>query len=104
MPDDSALAIIENNELIIVTGCSHSGICNIVNYARKITGMTKIRAVVGGFHLKKDNKQTKETIRFFKEQNIAKIFPSHCTDLEALIAFSRELTLNQIKTGMTIVI
>lgn len=35
VPDDSALAIIQHNELIIITGCSHSGICNITEYAKK---------------------------------------------------------------------
>ena len=100
VPDDSALVVIENDELIIVSGCAHSGICNTILHAQKITGFTKIKAVFGGFHLKKNNKQTRETIQFLKQNNVGQIFPSHCTELEALHAFSKEFNISQVKTGM----
>ena len=100
IPDDSAIAIIKNNKLIIVAGCSHSGICNIIEYAKKITGLTKIKAVIGGFHLKENNLQTKQTIKYFKEQNIEQILPSHCTQFPALVAFYNEFKIKQVKSGM----
>ncbi len=100
--DDSALAIIEDNELIVVSGCSHAGICNIIEYAKKVTKLTKVKAVFGGFHLKTIDKQTKETINYFKENKIEKIFPSHCTELPALTAFYNEFKIEQIKTGMVL--
>ena len=50
--DDSALAIKSNRGLIIVTGCSHAGICNIIDYSKKICGQENIYAVLGGFHLR----------------------------------------------------
>ncbi len=56
MPDDSALAINSPKGLIVVTGCSHSGICNIAEHARYVMGSDKVYAVIGGFHLKKDDK------------------------------------------------
>ncbi|MCP4023395.1 MAG: MBL fold metallo-hydrolase, partial [Desulfobacteraceae bacterium] len=37
VPDDSALAIKTDKGLVIVTGCSHSGICNICDHAKKVT-------------------------------------------------------------------
>lgn len=101
VPDDSAIVIVENNELFIISGCAHSGICNTILYAQKITGIRKVKAVFGGFHLKKNNKQTQETIRFLKQNNIEHIFPSHCTELEAIIAFSKVFTISQVKTGTT---
>ena len=58
VPDDSALVLINDNALIIVAGCSHAGICNIIEYAKKITGIGKIKAVIGGFHLKGKDEQT----------------------------------------------
>ena len=64
--DDSAMAIIHNNELVIVTACSHSGICNIIDHAIKVTGINHVKAVIGGFHLKENNQQTKNTIKFLK--------------------------------------
>ena len=98
--DDSAIAIIQNNELIVITGCSHSGICNIIEYARKVTGINNVKSVIGGFHLKHKNSQTKDTINFLKKNNITKIYPSHCTALSALTAFHEEFHIEQLKTGM----
>ncbi len=99
VPDDSALAFIDGNELIVVTGCSHSGICNIIEYAKMVTGITKVRAVIGGFHLKFDNKQTQKTIEYFKLNKILKLYPSHCTELPALAAFYNTFNIEQLKTG-----
>lgn len=102
VPDDSALAIVENNTLIVVTGCSHAGICNILLHAMEVTGIKDIRAVIGGLHLKHDNLQTRETIRFFKEQKVQAVYPAHCTALEAKVAFAREMDIEEVKTGMEI--
>lgn len=98
--DDSALAIIENNKLNIVTACSHSGICNIIEYAKKITGLTEINSIIGGFHLKKAENRTLKTIEYFKANNVTKIYPSHCTQLPALAKFYDVFNIQQVKTGM----
>lgn len=102
IPDDSAIAVVENNQLIVVTGCSHSGICNIIEYAKKVTGINKVKAVIGGFHLKENNLQTQKTIEYLKNEKVAEIMPSHCTQLPALVAFYNEFKIQQIKTGMII--
>jgi len=100
VPDDSALAIVVDDELIVVSGCAHSGICNIVEYAKRVTGLKKIMAVIGGFHLKENDMQTRKTIHYFKAQKIRNLYPSHCTQLPALAAFYREFEMEQVKTGM----
>lgn len=100
IPDDSALAAIVNNELIVITGCSHSGICNICEHAKKVTGVNKIKAVIGGFHLKKQNKQSLKTVEYFKKNKVAKLLPSHCTALPALALFHSTFKTEQVKTGM----
>ncbi len=102
VPDDSALAIIQDGHLIIVTGCSHSGICNIIDHAKKITGVSEVLGVIGGFHLKHNNHQTQKTIEYLKSQNIKYLYPSHCTALPALAAFYNEFKIEQVKTGMII--
>lgn len=98
--DDSALVAIQDNRLIIITGCSHSGICNICEQAKLVTGVSAINVVIGGFHLKFQNKQTKQTIAYFKQNNIDTLLPSHCTDLPALSLFHKEFKIQQVKTGM----
>jgi 7,8-dihydropterin-6-yl-methyl-4-(beta-D-ribofuranosyl)aminobenzene 5'-phosphate synthase len=98
--DDSALAAVVKDELVVITGCSHSGICNICEHAKKVTGISKIKAVIGGFHLKDKNLQTLETIDYFKRNQVEKLYPSHCTELPAIAAFNEEFSIEQVKTGM----
>ncbi|MFH2143534.1 MAG: MBL fold metallo-hydrolase [Bacteroidota bacterium] len=97
--DDSALAIIQDNKLIIVTGCSHSGICNIIHYAKQVTGIHSIKVVIGGFHLKNNDLQTQKTIEYIKKQKVEQVFPSHCTELPALSALNSAFHCRQVKTG-----
>ena len=50
--DDQALVThVRGQGLVILTGCGHSGIVNIVRYVRKLTGEDSIHAIIGGFHL-----------------------------------------------------
>lgn len=75
--DDSGLVIKTNNGLIIISGCSHSGICNIIEYAKEICNEDKIAVVMGGFHLF-DNKRISPTIDYLQSQKIDKLFVAHC--------------------------
>lgn len=102
IPDDSALAAIENNELIVISGCAHSGICNICEYSKKATGISKIKTVIGGFHLKDQGEQTQKTLEYFKENRIENVFPSHCTELAAKVLFQQEFKFQEVKTGMSL--
>lgn len=102
IPDDSALAAIVKKKLMVITGCSHSGICNILERAKMVTGISTIKAVLGGFHLKEQNEQTRKTIEYFKTNKIELVFPSHCTELPALAAFYAAFQNRQLKTGMVL--
>lgn len=97
--DDSALAVKTKKGLVVISGCAHSGICNIIDYARKITQQEKVYGVIGGFHLKKNDLQTQKTIKYFKKLNIPKIYPSHCTALPALSAFYQNFNIKQVLSG-----
>ena len=99
VPDDSAMVFILDDEIVVVTACSHSGICNITEYARKVTGIKKVKTVIGGFHLKKDDRQTRETVKYFQELGVEQVHPSHCTELPALAVFFTEFSIEQVKTG-----
>jgi len=55
---------VKNQGLVIISGCSHAGIVNIMKQARRITGVDEIKAVIGGFHLRIANeKQLSETVK-----------------------------------------
>lgn len=97
--DDSALVVNMSQGLFIISGCAHSGICNIIEYAKKVTKVTKVFGVIGGFHLRFNNQQTQETLRYFKQNNIKIVMPSHCTELAALSLFNQEFGGEQVKAG-----
>ena len=97
--DDSALALILQEGLFVLTGCGHSGIVNTLEHAKKITGIETLSGIIGGFHLKEIDLLTKETIRYLKENNVKHILPSHCTELPALSVFYENFGIRQVKTG-----
>jgi 7,8-dihydropterin-6-yl-methyl-4-(beta-D-ribofuranosyl)aminobenzene 5'-phosphate synthase len=78
--EESALAIKTTEGLAIITGCSHPGICNTIEYAKKVTGINKIRAVLGGFHLLPgvDTDVLEKTKAYFARQNLQHLYPIHC--------------------------
>jgi 7,8-dihydropterin-6-yl-methyl-4-(beta-D-ribofuranosyl)aminobenzene 5'-phosphate synthase len=104
VPDDSALAVILDHSIAVISGCAHAGICNTIEYAKKVTGINQVDFVLGGFHLKENNVQTQKTIDYFSIHNIGQINPSHCTQLPALSAFYEKFKIQQIKTGMQLFI
>lgn len=83
LTDDSALAYLSADGLFIITGCSHSGICNIIEYARKVTGEERVAGVIGGFHLFEADSRLEETISYLSSLEIKDLYPCHCVSLLA---------------------
>jgi 7,8-dihydropterin-6-yl-methyl-4-(beta-D-ribofuranosyl)aminobenzene 5'-phosphate synthase len=66
--------------LIVLASCSHRGVINMVKQAQAISGVNKVHAVIGGFHLapyKED--YVRDTITAFKDMDIDYVIPLHCT-------------------------
>ncbi|MGB0505471.1 MAG: MBL fold metallo-hydrolase [Pikeienuella sp.] len=82
MPDDTALAFQTDKGAVVVSGCSHAGICNICEHAKTVTGQP-LHAVIGGFHLlKNEGPPVNETIAYFKAENPRVLAPVHCIDFD----------------------
>ena len=81
--DDLSLAIkVEGKGIVIITGCSHAGIVNIVQQAIRLSGETKILAVVGGLHLiDADEDRIDKTARALYDLNVQRLYVGHCTGL-----------------------
>jgi len=78
--------------LVVIAGCSHSGIVNIINYARKLTKVDEIYAIIGGLHLAGAKKPRLEfTINAFKEANPKLLAPCHCTGFEEIFMIKSNL-------------
>ncbi len=78
--DELALSINTNNGLVIISGCSHSGIVNIIEKVIEDRKTNNIYALLGGFHLAN---QTEEEVKRIAEKinhyHISMIGISHCT-------------------------
>ncbi|MDY6855496.1 MAG: MBL fold metallo-hydrolase [Thermodesulfobacteriota bacterium] len=80
--DDQGLVIhLKGKGLVIITGCAHSGIINTIEYAKKITRVDTIYAVMGGFHLTGPQFMllTDRTVEELKKVKPSIIIPMHCT-------------------------
>ena len=89
--DDQTLIVNTEKGLIIILGCSHSGMINIINHIIDKTGKNHIRTIIGGTHLGPASEETKEkTIQALKKFDIEKIGVSHCTGLETSMRLFQE--------------
>ncbi len=101
--DDTALAYQSPHGLVIITGCSHSGICNIVEQAKKLCKEERIIDIVGGLHLLDPSKeQLRGTLEYMKELNPKQIHACHCTDLNSKIALSKVVNLKEVGVGLVL--
>lgn len=93
MIDDQSLVIdVEGKGLVVVSGCAHSGIINTINYAKKITGNSRVYGALGGFHLMSaDNKRIEATVDELKKLNLEFVGPCHCTGKKAIKKMKGEL-------------
>ena len=87
--------------MVVITGCSHSGICNIVEYAKKMCGDERVIDIIGGLHLlDPSHEQLEGTIRYLTAVNPEMVHACHCTDLMSKIALSRSLNLKEVGVGL----
>ena len=92
--DDQALVVhVAGHGLVVLTGCGHAGIVNIVRYARRLTGIDKVAAVVGGFHLGGPAFEPiiKPTVDALAEIGAEAIIPAHCTGWRAAQAIAETM-------------
>jgi 7,8-dihydropterin-6-yl-methyl-4-(beta-D-ribofuranosyl)aminobenzene 5'-phosphate synthase len=92
--DDQALIVhVAGHGLVVLTGCGHAGIVNIVRYARRLTGIDTVAAVVGGFHLSGPAFEPiiKPSVEALAEIGAEVIIPAHCTGWRAAHALAQAM-------------
>jgi len=95
--DDSAIVFnVKGKGLVVLSGCAHSGIVNTVAYAKEATGVDRVLAVMGGFHLSGMDVDTviQPTIDALKAVNPTYIVPTHCTGRQATQMIEKEMPEN----------
>lgn len=101
--DDTALVYLDEHDgIAIITGCSHSGIGNIISYAQKLSGRQKISLILGGFHLLHDDTRFHDTLTYLQSLNIADLYPAHCISLINKARLLQYLPVHEVATGLAI--
>lgn len=92
--DDQALVInVRGRGLVIITGCGHAGVVNIIRHAMRLAGVSQLLAVIGGFHLSGPAFEPVigPTVAALTELSPALIVPGHCTGWRAQHALAATL-------------
>jgi 7,8-dihydropterin-6-yl-methyl-4-(beta-D-ribofuranosyl)aminobenzene 5'-phosphate synthase len=80
LADDQALVICTPRGVSVLTGCCHAGIVNTLRHAAKLTGATRLEAVIGGFHLlHASQREMDDALDAFVRYQVSRIIPCHCT-------------------------
>jgi 7,8-dihydropterin-6-yl-methyl-4-(beta-D-ribofuranosyl)aminobenzene 5'-phosphate synthase len=99
--DDTALAFKSSEGLVIITACSHSGICNIIEYAKTVCGESRVVDVIGGFHLlNPPEKQLRGTLQYMKALKPRRVHACHCTDLRSKCELVKVVDLQEVGVGL----
>ncbi len=89
--DDQSLILETDKGLVLILGCAHSGMINIIHHVIAKTGKEKFYAILGGTHLDfLTPEQLEESIKSLKKMGIEKIGVSHCTGLRAAFRLQQE--------------
>jgi 7,8-dihydropterin-6-yl-methyl-4-(beta-D-ribofuranosyl)aminobenzene 5'-phosphate synthase len=83
---------VKDRGLVVITSCGHAGVINSVRQAQKASGVDKVHAVVGGFHLAPaPDEIVAKTVAAFKEIDPDYVIPAHCTGLNTIIALHQTM-------------
>lgn len=97
---EQSLIIQTEKGLIIITGCAHPGIADIVRKAKNYLN-DNVLLVMGGFHLNgKNEKALKKIIDDFKKFEVKYVGPCHCSGDLARELFKKEYGKNYIEVGV----
>jgi 7,8-dihydropterin-6-yl-methyl-4-(beta-D-ribofuranosyl)aminobenzene 5'-phosphate synthase len=100
-PIEQSLVIDTNEGLVVLTGCAHPGIVNIVRRAKEVVPSRAIALVMGGFHLRSaSDKELAKLIQDFRQLGVKKVAPSHCSGERARGCFQKEYKDNYVAGGV----
>ncbi len=95
---EQALVINRSSDLLVFVGCSHPGVDRIVEYAKEITGVEKVKFVMGGFHIS-SLEDGFYIARRLKDLGVEYVSPMHCTGSGAREAIKRLFGDKYVENG-----
>ena len=85
LADDAALFYESDKGLVVIGGCAHSGLVNIVEYGLQLTGAKRLAGWIGGTHLgPADDRQRQKTIEALKNWDLDFLVTGHCTGFDMM--------------------
>jgi len=97
---EQSLIVASGQGLVVITGCAHPGIVNIVHKARDMLAEKPAYLVIGGFHMSgASTHQIQSVIEGFRQLGVRKVAPCHCSGDETRKLFSEEYEENYIDSG-----
>ena len=101
---EQALAVETEKGLVVITGCAHPGVVEMVRHARQI-GEGEVYLVLGGFHLGGvSGRRVERIIADFRRLDVQKVAPCHCTGDRAIEIFAEEYGEDFIRVGVGMVL
>jgi 7,8-dihydropterin-6-yl-methyl-4-(beta-D-ribofuranosyl)aminobenzene 5'-phosphate synthase len=102
--DDTSLFVKTPRGLLVLTGCAHSGIINIVQYGLNLTKAERLYGIIGGMHLKSASlARIKRTASILSEMKPDFLTISHCTGFDAGVIFKNIFKERAIFTSVGMV-
>jgi len=96
--EHSLIINVKDKGLVVLVGCSHPGIINILKRAQQVSGVDRVYAVMGGFHISGTNVGVRVG-EFLKELNIRIVSPCHCTSRDARGGIAKVVSEKYVKNG-----
>jgi 7,8-dihydropterin-6-yl-methyl-4-(beta-D-ribofuranosyl)aminobenzene 5'-phosphate synthase len=92
---------LRDRGLVVVSSCGHAGIVNTVRQAKDVSGIGKVHAVLGGFHLfPADDEYLRRTVVELKALNPDVVIPLHCSG-PGFVTAMREMLADRLVTSTT---
>jgi len=92
--DDQALVVnVRGEGLVIVSGCSHAGVINVLRHAQRLTGETHIAGLLGGLHLTGGLFEARigPTVDALRAAQVQRVLPAHCSGWKAVHEVARAM-------------
>jgi len=100
-PKEQSLIARTKKGLIVITGCAHPGVVNIIKKAKGVFPGENVHLVLGGFHLGgTSTSQLKEIIKDFRNLGVKKAAPCHCSGDRCRELFKKEYGNDYIEVGV----
>ena len=96
--EQSLVINLRDKGLVVLSGCAHPGIVNIVKRAQLVSGVSRVYAVIGGFHIS-SKREGAYVAEFLHELGVKLVSPCHCTGVNAKDAIAAIMKGNYVKNG-----